>query len=81
MYDDEDDFLFCDDEPISLMVDLNDLERSVEELEAKLSSSEAPNIGATAGKANGASAKHLSKIWCIDIDSARRTINSATQRC
>ena len=74
-------FLFCDDEPISLMVDLNDLERSVEELEAKLSSSEAPNIGVTAGKANGVSAEHLSKIWCINIDSARRTINSTTQRC
>ena len=29
MYDDEDDFLFCDDEPISYWVDLNDLENQL----------------------------------------------------
>ena len=63
------------------MIDLCDLERSCEELETKLSSSEVPNIGATAGKADGASDEHLLKIWCINIDSTRRTINSTTQRC
>ena len=44
------------------MVALNDLKRSVGKLEAKLSSSEAPNIGAPAGKASGVSAEHLSKF-------------------
>ena len=49
------------------MVDLNDLKRSVGKLEAKLSSSEAPNIGAPARKASGVSAEHLLKIWCIEL--------------
>ena len=51
-----------DDKPILLTIDLNDLENSCEELEAKLSSSEARNIGVTAGKVNALSAEHLSKI-------------------
>ena len=65
---------------MSLLVDLNDLENSCNELEAKLSSAHSTNVSATAGKSKGVSAEYLSKIWCIDIDTARRTINSTTQR-
>ena len=80
MFDDEADFLFYDEEPISLMIDLNDLENLYNELEAKLSSANSTNVSATAEKSKGASAEYLSKIWCIDIDTTRRTINSTTQR-
>ena len=52
------------------MIDPNDLENLCNKLETKILSSNATNVGATAGKANRVSSEHLSKIWCIDIDTA-----------
>ena len=70
----EEDDLWSDlEEPISMMVDLNDLEGSFESLEAKLS--------AVGKAAKGVSAEHLSKVWSIDLDTAKKTIDLTTQLC
>ena len=52
---DEEDDLWSNSEPISMMVDLNDLEASLASLEAQLS--------AVGKAAKGVSAEHLSKVW------------------
>ena len=61
------------DEPISMMVDLNDLEGFLVSLEAELS--------AVGKAAKGVSAEHLSKVWSIDLDTAKKTIDLTTQLC
>ena len=49
MFNDEEDFLFYDvDEPISLIIDLDDLENLCYELEGKLLSANTTNVCATA---------------------------------
>ena len=49
MFNNEDDFLFYDDEePISLIIDLDDLENWCYELEGKLSLANTTNVCATA---------------------------------
>ena len=70
---DEDDDLWSDSEPISMMVDLNDLEASFDSLEARIS--------AVGKAAKGVSAEHLSKVWSIDLDTAKKTIDLTTQLC
>ena len=62
------------------MIALNDLENLCNELEAKTLSANTTNVNATAEKSKRVSAEYNSKIWCVDIDTARRTINSTTQR-
>ena len=71
--DEEDDLWSDSDEPISMMVDLNDLEGSVRILEAELS--------AVGQAAKGVTAEHLSKVWSIDLDTAKKTIDLMTQLC
>ena len=70
---DEKDDLWSNSEPISMMVDLNDLEASLESLEARVS--------AVGKAAKGVSAEHLSKVWSIDLDTAKKTIDLTTQLC
>ena len=70
---DEEDDLWSNSEPISMMVDLNDLEASLTSLEAQLS--------AVGKAAKGVSAEHLSKVWSIDLDTAKKTIDLTTQLC
>ena len=71
--DEEDDLWSDSDEPISMMVDLNDLEGSVRILEAELS--------AVGQAAKGVTAEHLSKVWSIDLDTAKKRIGITTQLC
>ena len=59
------------DEPWHVTVDLNDLEEAINIIEGK--------VGATVGKAKGVSPDHLSKIWSIDTETAKRTIDVTTQ--
>ena len=59
------------DEPWHITVDLNNLEESLDILESE--------NGATIGRAEGVSPDHLSKIWSIDLETAKRTIDVTTQ--
>ena len=63
--------LWCDDEPISLMIDLNNIEQLIEILEAE--------VGAVGSRAKGVTPQHLSKVWSIDIETAKRTIDVTTR--
>jgi hypothetical protein len=66
--------LFCP-EPVSFQVNLYDLDSIIDEI-----SSTSATIKATmAGQPNGVTAKHLSKVWKIDVDTAKRTIEVTTQ--
>ena len=60
------------DEPWHVMVDLNDLEEGIDRLESEVSAS----VG---GRAKGVSPEHLSKIWSIDLETAKKTIDITTQ--
>jgi hypothetical protein len=70
----EPDDLF-DTEPVSFQVDLNQLDSIIEDISA----TNADIKAAMAGKPNGVTAKHLSKVWKIDVDTAKRTIDVTTQ--
>jgi hypothetical protein len=66
--------LFCL-EPVSFQVNLDDLDSIIDEI-----SSTSATIKATmAGRPNGVTAKHLSKVWKIDVETAKRTIEVTTQ--
>ena len=66
MFNDENDFSFYDvDEPLSLIIDLDDLENSCYELEGKSLSANTTNVCATAWKAKGISAEQLLKFGVI----------------
>jgi hypothetical protein len=61
--------------PVSFQVDLDDLESMMEDISAS-----SADIKATmAGRPNGVTAKHLSKVWKIDVKTAKRTIEVTTQ--
>ena len=68
---DDDDNLWCD-EPCFITIDMNDLDGMEDDIEAQIS--------ATGGKAKGVSPEHLSKIWSIDLETAKRTIEITEQR-
>ena len=74
---DEVDDLWCD-EPLSFHVDLNDLQSSLRDLGEQLSQS---NVSAVGTSSRGVSPKHLSKLWGIDVETAKRTIDITSQHC
>ena len=53
------------------MIDLNNIEQSIEQLEEE--------IGAVGTCAKGITPQHLSKVWSIDIETTKRTIDMTTQ--
>jgi hypothetical protein len=60
---------------VSFQVDLDDLESMIEDISAS-----SADIKATmAGRPNGVTAKHLSKVWKIDVETAKRSIEVTTQ--
>ena len=59
------------DEPWHVTVDLNDLEEAMNIIKGE--------VGATVGKAKGVLPDHLSKIWSIDTETAKRTIDITSQ--
>lgn len=65
------DDLWDETDPWHVTIDLNDLEGSLKMLQSE--------VGATAGRAKGVTPEHLSKIWQIDIEAARRTIGLTSQ--
>ena len=67
------DNLWIDEEPISMTIDLDNIDDSIASLEAK--------IGAVEKCPKGVSADHLSKIWSIDTDTAKQTIDITTHLC
>jgi len=75
--DDEVDDLW-QDSPFHCTIDLDNLENTINELQAEVNSFEA-ECGATAGRARGVTPEHLSKIWSIDYETAKRTIDITSQ--
>lgn len=67
------DDLWVDNEPISLMIDLNNIKNSIASLKTE--------IGAVGKRLKGVSTDYLSKIWSIDTDKAKRTIDVTSQLC
>ena len=65
------DDLWCEDEPMSLMINLNNIKQSIELFEAE--------VGAIGRCAKGVTAEYLSKVWSIDIENTKRTIDVTTQ--
>jgi hypothetical protein len=61
--------------PISFSVNLDELEEMIEGYTA----TSAEVRAAMAGRPNGVTAKHLSKVWKIDVETAKRTIDVTTQ--
>ena len=68
---DEPDDLWTNEEPWNVTIDISSLEKVVDDLESE--------IGATATRARGVTPERLSKIWSIDIETAKRTIDLTTQ--
>ena len=73
----EPDNLWCD-EPLTFQVNLNDLQSSLRDLEEQISGS---NVAAVGARSRGVSPEHLSKVWGIDVETARRTIDVTSQHC
>ena len=65
------DDLWCGNEPISLMIDLNNIEQSIELLEA--------DVSAVGSCAKGVTPQHLSEVWSIDIENVKQTIDVTIQ--
>jgi multidrug resistance efflux pump len=66
--------LFSSDS-VSFQVNLDNLDSIIDEI-----SSTSANIQATmAGRPNGVTAKHLSKVWKIDAETAKRTFEVTRQ--
>ena len=68
---DEPDDLWTNEEPWDVTIDISSLEQMVDDLESE--------IGATATRARGVTPERLSKIWSIDIETAKRTIELTSQ--
>jgi hypothetical protein len=62
-------------EPVSFQVDLNELDSIIEDI----SNTNANIKAAMAGRPKGVTPQHLSKVWKIDVDTAKRTIDATTQ--
>ena len=62
------DNLWCD-EPCFITLNMNDPDGMDDDIDIQ--------IGAAAGRARGVSPKHLSKIWSINLETAKRTIEIA----
>ena len=67
----EDDDLWTNEEPWSVTIDISSLEKMVDDLDKE--------VGATATRASGVTPERLSKIWSIDIETAKRTIDLTSQ--
>ena len=63
----------CGNRETLLEIDLDNRDDSIVSLKAK--------IGAVGKRPKGVIADHLSKIWSIDTDTAKRTIDVTTQLC
>ena len=74
---DETDNLWCD-EAMSFEVDLNDDESLLEELEDVLNTAD---VAGVSSRSRGVEPEYLSKIWGIDVETAKRTIDITTQHC
>ena len=61
---------------MSFEVDLNNLKSLLGDLENLL---DPASVGAVGGSARGVSPEHLSKIWSIDVETAKRTIDITSQ--
>jgi hypothetical protein len=68
-----DDLFECN--PVSFQVNLDELDSIIKDA----STTSADIKAAMAGKPNGVTAKHLSKVWKIDIETAKKTIDVTTQ--
>ena len=69
---DEVDDLWSTGEPWHMQIDINNLENLVNNIESEIS--------ATArAKAKGVTPERLSKIWSIDIETAKKTIDLTSQ--
>ena len=68
--DDIDDL--CCDEPMYFEVDLNNLKYLLGDLENILDHASVGSVGVTS---RGVSSEHLFKIWGIDVETAKRTID------
>ena len=60
------DDLWTNKEPWNITIDISSLEKMVDGLESE--------IGTTATRARGVTPERWSKIWSIDIETAKRTI-------
>jgi len=67
----EEDDLWTNEEPWNVMIDNSSLEKMVEGLDS--------DIAATATKAKGVTPERLSKIWSINIETAKGTIKLTSQ--
>ena len=66
------------DEPLTFQVDLNDLKSSLIDFEEQMGKS---NVAAVGTSSRGVSPEHLSKLWGIDVETARKTIDITSQHC
>ena len=64
------DDVWCEEKPISLMIDLNNIKQPIQQLEAE--------IRAAGTWAKGVISEHLLGVWSIDIETAKRTIDVIT---
>ena len=65
------DDLWSNEEPWNVTIDISSLEKMVDDLDKE--------VGATATRASGVTPERLSKIWSIDIETAKRTIDLTSQ--
>ena len=63
---------------MSFHVDLNDLKSLLQDLGEQLSQS---NVAAVVTSSRGVSPEHLSKVWGIDVETVKRTIDITSQHC
>jgi hypothetical protein len=56
--------------PVSFQVDLDDLESMIEDISASSADIKATLVG----RPTGVTAKHLPKVWKIDVETAKKTI-------
>jgi len=61
--------------PVSFQVDLDDLESMIEDISASSADIKATMVG----RPTGVTAKHLPKVWKIDVETAKKTIEVTTQ--
>ena len=71
---DEIDNLWLKQEPWNVMIDISSIDKMVEGLDGL-----DREISAVATRAKGVTPERLSKIWSIDIETAKRTIDLTSQ--
>ena len=68
---DQPDDLWSSEEPWHVTIDISSLDTMIKDLESEVS--------ADAGRVKGVTPERLSKIWSIDIETAKRTIDLTSQ--